>query len=168
MTIIRNDIEYKQFRNSHLYFSKCGKVWNTRLERPNTISWIKAKSGKINQGTTGYSINGKKTTMQIHRGLWETWKEKISEGLTVDHIDSDPTNNDLDNLQLMTPSENLKKAWETKKERGVKRGSSKGCKHQKYKVPAQLYIAFMKTKEPRAGLNVQNVTVQDSTLTPQQ
>lgn len=45
----------------------------------------------------------------LHRLVYLQFIGDIPEGMVIDHIDNDPTNNDLDNLQLMTRSENTKK-----------------------------------------------------------
>jgi len=45
----------------------------------------------------------------IHRIMWETYKGEIPQGMTVDHIDNNPKNNHISNLQLMTQSQNSTK-----------------------------------------------------------
>ena len=53
-------------------------------------------------------IEGKQKRIyrRLHRLIWETFKGKIENNLTVDHIDNDVTNNKLSNLQLLTREEN--------------------------------------------------------------
>ena len=43
----------------------------------------------------------------IHRFEWECIKGDILEGFVIDHIDSNKTNNKIENLQLLTVSENI-------------------------------------------------------------
>jgi hypothetical protein len=50
----------------------------------------------------------------IHRLVYETFVGDIPEDMTVDHVDDDPTNNQLYNLQLLTLEENHKK-WAMKR-----------------------------------------------------
>jgi len=45
----------------------------------------------------------------IHRLVWQTFKGNIPEGKQIDHIDSDTTNNNIDNLQVLTPRKNMDK-----------------------------------------------------------
>ena len=45
----------------------------------------------------------------IHRFEWECVKGDIPEGFVIDHIDSVKTNNKIENLQLLTDSENIRK-----------------------------------------------------------
>lgn len=46
----------------------------------------------------------------VHRLIYETFIGEIIKGMEIDHIDSNPLNNRLDNLQILTASENNKKA----------------------------------------------------------
>ena len=45
----------------------------------------------------------------IHRFEWECVKGVIPEGYVIDHCDSVKTNNKIENLQLLTVSENIRK-----------------------------------------------------------
>jgi hypothetical protein len=83
---------------------------------------IKSKDGTMSprRNTVGYyqiklySDSKKYKDKLVHRLVWETFIGDIPEGMTVDHIDNDNTNNRLDNLQLMTLSDNIKKAWDNR------------------------------------------------------
>lgn len=55
-----------------------------------------------------YDGDKKKSTFKAHKKLWETFNNCECKG-TVDHIDSDITNNHLSNLQCITHQENSKK-----------------------------------------------------------
>lgn len=50
----------------------------------------------------------KRINVFVHRLIYESFNGKISIGNVVDHIDSDPLNNRLDNLRETTIAENLK------------------------------------------------------------
>ena len=70
------------------------------------------RKGFINP--SGYSCvflfkNGKVFNKLVHRLVYETWNGKIDDGITVDHIDEDKTNNESENLQTLTRSENVLK-----------------------------------------------------------
>ena len=61
---------------------------------------------------TGYvavSFNGK---LQLaHRMVWQAFKGSIPEGYELDHIDCNKLNNALYNLDLVTHSENMRRAY---------------------------------------------------------
>lgn len=46
----------------------------------------------------------------VHRLVYETFYGKIQDGYTVDHIDKNPLNNCLSNLQCITQQENIIRA----------------------------------------------------------
>lgn len=46
----------------------------------------------------------------VHRLIYETFKGRIPKGMQVDHIDGDKQNNALNNLQILTPEENIRKS----------------------------------------------------------
>ena len=47
----------------------------------------------------------------LHRLMWENFIGDIPEGLQIDHIDENPRNNNINNLQLITSRENTLKAY---------------------------------------------------------
>lgn len=60
--------------------------------------------------------NGKQRRFLLHRVVYEAVTgQPIPEGLQVNHIDEDKTNNQFNNLNLMTPKENSN--WGTRNER---------------------------------------------------
>lgn len=73
-------------------------------------------------GKKYYSVklykNGVKTNKRVNRLVWEAFNGSIPEGMEVNHIDENTKNNRLDNLNLMTPSENSN--WGTRTNRIVK------------------------------------------------
>lgn len=91
------------------------------------------RKGKIIQQhinkNTGYTSvtlkkEGKQTNKLIHRLMYETFIGEIPEGMQVNHIDEDKTNNKLSNLNLMSPKDNIN--WGTGMERMIKNRT--GCK----------------------------------------
>ena len=84
------------------------------------IRLYKGRVLKPGIGKNGYlqvvlSKDNKQTTFGVHRLVWETFNGKRPEGMQVNHIDEDKTNNRLDNLNLMTPKQNVN--WGTAIER---------------------------------------------------
>ena len=56
------------------------------------------------------SKNGKTTTKRVHRLVMEAFYGKSN--LQVDHIDGNKQNNNLSNLEYVTPKENTRRAWQ--------------------------------------------------------
>jgi len=49
----------------------------------------------------------------VHRLVYETYVEKVPNGMQINHIDGIKDNNALSNLELVTPKENSQHAWRT-------------------------------------------------------
>lgn len=61
------------------------------------------------------SNNGKHKYYKVHRLVWEVFVGPIPEGMHINHINEVKDDNRLDNLNLMTPTENNN--WATHNER---------------------------------------------------
>ena len=86
--------------------SKCGKILS--------LKWNKKRILKFRKTGNNYLIfcfceNNKKRDYLIHRFVFECFKGEIPVDKQVDHIDNDKSNNQIINLQLLTPSENTRK-----------------------------------------------------------
>lgn len=55
--------------------------------------------------------NNKGKNYFVHRLVWTSFNGNIPDDMQIDHIDNNPENNYLDNLQLLTKSENTKKRF---------------------------------------------------------
>lgn len=64
----------------------------------------------INSGyaTISLYLNGKENRFLIHRLVLQTFKPNDNDKLVVNHIDRNKLNNDLDNLEWLTQSENIR------------------------------------------------------------
>ena len=94
----------KNIPNTPYFLSLDGHVYNK-----NTSKQIKEqKSGNYRRVQLYYIYNGK--YISVHRLMWEVFYGKIPKGYEVDHIDRNPANNALNNLRLLTHSENVKNA----------------------------------------------------------
>lgn len=97
-------------------FEFAGKTYEMD-EAGNIKSLYKTKTGflKTFPDKDGYlklavtDTNRKTHNAFIHRLVYQTWIGDIPEGMSVDHIDGDKTNNHVNNLQLLTPEENAVK-----------------------------------------------------------
>lgn len=63
------------------------------------------------------SVNGTKSTVFLHREVWEYHNGKIPEGMMIDHIDRDKSNNSISNLRLVNAKENRANISEEHKEK---------------------------------------------------
>ena len=97
-----------------------GIVWTNKNGKSKTpLSELKLL--KLSKKKTGYVYAniyfgiGKhnRASLRVHRIVWETFRGPIPEVFVVDHINNIKDDNRLENLQLLTPSENLLKYWET-------------------------------------------------------
>lgn len=96
---------WKQFRDTEVYVSNLGRVKNT-------------KTNKIVKGTTrtdGYHQtrlqvynNGK--SILTHRLVWLAFVGEIEEGMVINHINGDKSDNRLENLEKVSHQENMIKA----------------------------------------------------------
>ena len=61
----------------------------------------------------GLSKNGLGKKLKVHHLVWENFKTEKRNGiiLQVDHIDENKQNNNLENLQLLTPRQNTSKGF---------------------------------------------------------
>ena len=86
--------------------SKDGEILNVKTGRI-------FKKNLSNQGYYQFKVTDKKLIKPknylVHRFEWECIKGVIPEGFVIDHIDSVRTNNKIENLQLLTLAENVRK-----------------------------------------------------------
>lgn len=64
------------------------------------------------------SKEGKMKWFKVHRLVWMAFNGTIPDDMQVNHIDECKTNNKLENLNLMTPKQNVN--WGTRNERNAK------------------------------------------------
>lgn len=94
----------KNIPNTPYFLSLEGHVYNK-----NTSKQLREeKTGNYRRVQLYYTYNGKH--ISVHRLMWEVFYGKIPEGYEIDHIDRNPSNNALNNLRLVTHSENAKNA----------------------------------------------------------
>lgn len=69
---------------------------------------------KNSRGYLRFSYYGKWYT--VHRAVYEAFIGTIPQGMVIDHIDEDRLNNRVDNLQVLTSGDNVRKHWALVKE----------------------------------------------------
>lgn len=96
-----------------------GKYQVSNLGRVKSLGNDKKRKEKILLGSKnrkGYKMvclykNGKSKWFFIHRLVYEAFVGFITDGLQIDHVSNNKTDNRLQNLQLLTRSENNKKKF---------------------------------------------------------
>lgn len=90
------------------------KVWfSTKINGYSVNEEGQVKNDKNNYLVKGSLRNGHlrlNSIISIHRLVWETFNGEIPEGMVIDHIDGNRSNNALSNLRLVTQSENMNNA----------------------------------------------------------
>ena len=69
----------------------------------------KGRESKISINTTGYSQVWLGKLFSLHRVVFEAFNGAIGDGMVVNHIDGDITNNNLSNLEQCTQYDNIMK-----------------------------------------------------------
>lgn len=98
-----NTEDLAQFRDSPYYATIDGEILNVSKK----IKIRFEESGNYYRFVGNYNL-GRKHFL-VHRVVWEAFNGPIPEGYDIDHIDGNPHNNALNNLQAITHQENLKK-----------------------------------------------------------
>lgn len=87
-----------------------GRIRNTKTGRI-----IKQGMNKYGYPQVCVSKYGKHYTITVAKCVWTAFNGKVPEGMQINHINEDKTDNRLENLNLMTPKENNN--WGTHNER---------------------------------------------------
>jgi hypothetical protein len=72
------------------------------------------------------SSKGDKKTMSKHKFIYECCKGPVPDGYDIDHIDDDINNNKIDNLQVLTHQDNIKKSLKNRDYSKIKSNKGKG------------------------------------------
>ena len=100
----------------HYYATVDGEIYSTRQNKLH-----KLKPQRVTKSKKGYwavrlfaqpdspNYKEKGKMCYIHRLVWETFSGEIPDNMQIDHIDTDTSNNNLNNLRCVTGRENKKK-----------------------------------------------------------
>lgn len=137
--------------SDYVIYPKQGIIWSCKSNK-----WVGAKNKK-----SGYwycaltSDDGKVWKTKVHRVIWIAVNGEIPNGLEVNHINEDKSNNSISNLNLLTRKENIN--YGTRNERVAKalskamKGKFINRKDQSKQVGAYkngvLIMTFPSTKE---------------------
>ena len=95
--------------------SNLGRIRSLENSRKKKGRVLKTAVNKRGYHTVTLSKNGVRKGAKVHRLVWSAFNGPIPEGMQINHIDENPLNNKLDNLNLMAPKENCN--WGTASQR---------------------------------------------------
>jgi hypothetical protein len=102
----RTSIEWKFSYNGKYLVSEYGDIINSL--KGNELSPTNSNDYLVTHDGISYQ-----RSINVHRIVYEVFVGVIPEGLTINHIDGNKTNNHYSNLELMTLSDNVKHAHMT-------------------------------------------------------
>lgn len=136
--------EILRYENGKLYWlPKKGndletKRWNTRY------AGTEAGTSIVN-GYKRACIGG--SYRLIHRVIWEMFKGEIPDGLQIDHINSNRSDNRIENLQLVTPKQNVARSFYLNKGYTVLKNLNRPYKASRtgkyWGTPCGAYMSYM-------------------------
>lgn len=89
------------------YASDDGKIWSLRKRDG---LWLQLKPWMANNGYLLFKSrshqNGARKNILVHRAVWQAFNGPIPQGLEINHKNCIRTDNSLNNLELVTPSQN--------------------------------------------------------------
>ena len=145
--IFENEIAYKTKYDGY-YVTKSGKVITTKVKggqgrinifQPREHCYKVDKDGYLEVCLSFIEKNRHiRKYYRVHRLVYETLIGDIPQELTIDHIDANPQNNSIENLQILTRENNTRKALKNKK-------SPKRFMYQLYKN--NIYVGTFDRKE---------------------
>ena len=91
--------------------NKYGQIYNKKTKRCSIGNLLSSGYMKITLQQIGF----KKKNYYIHRLVHECFKGPIPDGMQINHIDSNKQNNCINNLEVVTHSENMKHSYKAKK-----------------------------------------------------
>lgn len=104
---MRTNVLTKTQINELFIYSEGNLYW--RKSPSNSVD-TKKPAGSLKSDGTGYvRVTYKRKQYQLHNLIWVLHNGYILDSFYVDHIDNDPSNNRIENLQLLTLTENLRK-----------------------------------------------------------
>lgn len=121
--------------------SNLGRVKSLNYNHTGREEILKSQKDKYDYLCVNLYRNGVMKRYTIHRLEYEAFYGKIPDGMQVNHINEDKTDNSLENLNLMTPKENTN--WGT----GIKRRAEKQINGKKSKCIIQYDLSNNYIKE---------------------
>ena len=96
---------YSVFENGDIIMNY-SRIWGHKKKCSNNTKEI-SNSG---YARIQFHYNGKKYKANVHRVVYSYFRGKIPEGMQINHIDGNTLNNSLSNLEVVSPSDNIRHA----------------------------------------------------------
>ena len=93
---------WKQYKNTNYWFNKDGRGANIKTKK-----YLNLSIKNDGYGVYYLYLNKKRLGILAHRIIYETFNEFIPDNMQINHIDGNKLNNKLENLELVTRSENM-------------------------------------------------------------
>lgn len=108
--------ELKEIKGFKGYFiNNQGEIFSTLSGKIKQKKTSKRNYKKTNDYDVVHIMKeGKRYKRFVHRLVYETFVGDIPTGYQIDHINEIKNDNRLENLQLLTQQENIRKYWENK------------------------------------------------------
>lgn len=129
----------KELRRLFTYEPETGRVFWKKRKSPNISE--ECVAGYLHKKRKRWHVKVGTKTLMLHRVIWVYQFGDIPEGMVVDHIDHDSSNNKLSNLRCVSRAENNRNMKPRKNKTGVT-GVSFDKKRQCWRVQ----IAFNKKR----------------------
>jgi len=107
--------------------------------------------GALSSGyyAVGLHKNNKGKKIRIHQLVWNAFGDGrvSSHNLVIDHIDENKLNNNIANLQLLSPRKNVIKGWQKKKKTSCLPGVCWHKGHKKWCSKIVVNLGYFETQE---------------------
>jgi len=109
---ISNDKYIEELINDpHYIIEETGEIL-TKITRTGKVSVNNVWRNCVNKRKDGYQyISYKYKKLQVHRIIYKKFNGELSDKLVINHIDGNPSNNHIDNLELVTQSKNIEHSY---------------------------------------------------------
>lgn len=100
-------------KEGYLSVKSDGSVWrhrNAGTNRPIDPP-TRCDYGKRHKSVKFYDRYGEIRSVPVHRLVWQLHHGNIPEGRVINHKDGDPTNNRIENLEVVSQSENIQHSY---------------------------------------------------------
>ncbi len=94
-----------------LYVSRNGQGYSYKGGKFQAIKPTKTSFGLKRRHSTHYLEFRRYGCVAVHKAVKTTWEEPCPPGYQCDHINGDPYDNRLENLEWVTKEENVRRRW---------------------------------------------------------
>lgn len=107
--IVINDKVYKHYIDRY-YISNDGVMISIELEKDGNIRLIRtmrADTSNFGHKRIELKIDKKPVKVLVHRAVYQVWIGDLIDGMVIEHLDGNPSNNSYTNLKQSTQRENI-------------------------------------------------------------